>query len=98
MRLKVFVTVTIGLATALLLAWPWVLAARPRSGEALRQYSVQFALYVTVLLVLLLISGIGAVYVARQAREEYAAQRRENLRELVEGTLQDHREKNRDDA
>jgi len=98
MRLKVFVPTCIGLATAMLLAWPWVLAARPRSGEALRQYSLQFALYVTVLLVLLLVSGIGAVFVARQAREEYAAKRRENLRELVEGTLQDHRDKAKDDS
>jgi hypothetical protein len=94
MRLRLITGTLLAFGFALLLAWPWLIGPRPdpaAPAPVVRTYLTRTAVYVGVLVTTLVAAGICSMLILRRTREEYSAQAGENLRSLVEGTLQDHR-------
>lgn len=91
MRLKVATTVTFVVGLVMLGAWPWVMQGRPapRTRE-FAEYLLRTSLYFILLLLIFFATVVLAWLTARRAREEYQTQKLENLKELIEATLEDH--------
>jgi hypothetical protein len=80
----------------LLAAWPWVLGQRPEKGAPraeLVRYSQNLGWYVGGMTVCLISTGIGAALIVRQTRKAFAEEAEANMRLLIEGTLNAHRQK-----
>jgi len=58
--------------------------------RALARWTLRYAIYFLVMLTTFAATAICAALVARQARAEYRKEAVDNLRELIEGTLEDH--------
>lgn len=96
MALKVITTVALLLGFGLLVLFPSVLMRRPAQTApvAERRAFVRTLQYqLGGLLGCMVVSGTGAILIMRKVRREYAERTRENMQELIEGTLQDHRKK-----
>ena len=93
MRLKTLTSVLMATGFLLLVGWPWIVGARPQGRAELRDYVIRAGVYFAVLLVISFSTVVCAWLVVRQQREEFRRQSRENLRELIEGTLKDHENK-----
>lgn len=100
MRLKVFTSAFLLTAAILMVTYPWILASRPSAGNpgAMRMYILRFALFMLALLVCLVGSAIGAIVLLRRSREEYRIEKTRLLKELLEGSLEDHRKAKEDEA
>lgn len=80
----------------LLLAWPFVLGPTPpddATRSQLAQYGVRTLLYFFVTCTAFLASAVCAVILMRRNREMYREKLRENVEELIEGTLHDHQKR-----
>lgn len=99
MRLKIAFWAFVVLTVALLGAYPVVVGVPPRNAprKVLREFAVRNTIYFPALLVGFLGSAVTAILVVRQTKLEYARESAENLRALIEGTLNDHRKKSEDD-
>lgn len=93
MRLKTVTSALMGTGFCLLVGWPWIVGARPQGRAELREYVIRAGVYFASLLVIFFATVVCAWLVVRQQREEFRRQSRENLRELIEGTLKDHENK-----
>lgn len=91
MRLKVATTATFFVGLVMLGAWPWMMAGKPppRTRE-MAQYLLKTSIYFIVLLVIFFATVVLAWLTVRKTREEYQAQKLDNLKELIEATLEDH--------
>jgi len=99
MRLKVWTTGTLVFGIALLAVWPWLLGSRPPAGTPnveLARYGLRVLIYFGVTCLAFLTAAVLAWRLARVTREQYQAQLRANLDDLVEGTLRDHEQRNAD--
>lgn len=95
-KLKFWTTVTLIFGVLALLAFPFILARKPAS-DAPREMRAQFAMlmtsYTVLLLIVFFVLTVLAWRVMVKQREEYRRASLENLKDLVEGTLQDHQRK-----
>lgn len=94
--LKVWTTTLLILGMLLLMSAPVLLLRRPLPG-APRPERATFAITMTIYVVVLLIVFFAVVVLAWrllvQQREEYRVAHLENLKDLVEGSLEDHRKR-----
>ena len=77
----------------MLVAWPWAVGPKPQRGAShavYRRYASRSTVYLTGLLITFVGSGVGSYLILKKVREEYANSMQENLKSLIEGTLQDH--------
>ncbi|MFN8219287.1 MAG: hypothetical protein U0S12_04035 [Fimbriimonadales bacterium] len=96
MRLKVATTISFLVGMAMLVAWPWLVGSKPEGDrKAVLQYLLRASEYFIALLVVFFVTATLAWLTARRQREEYQEQSLENLKELIEGTLEDHGKKPR---
>lgn len=95
MRLKVWTTGLVIFCGLLMVLWPVVIGLPPKGAprRELAMYAIKSQIYVAVLLLSLLATAICAVYLIRAIREEYRRGAAEALREMIEGTLADHKGK-----
>lgn len=98
MRLKLLMTSALALGFVMLFLWPWVLRQRPMAVDGhkpLRREANAFQLiftgYVGASVFSFMAAGSLAALMMRNAREEYANQAMSNVRELVEGSMDDLR-------
>lgn len=89
--MRALTTALLVLGLCLVAAWPWVLAAKPSGVRELQVYSVWFGIYLTSMFTAFLGAAAFAILVARRARRQYFEESKQNLQELIEGTLSDHR-------
>lgn len=76
----------------MLIAWPWALGPRPTGGtrRALAQWAAQSMGYTMVAMIAFVLAAVGALLILRKQREAFRDEARENIRELIEGSLRDH--------
>lgn len=93
MRLKV-VTTLLSVAGLLLLAlWPWLVGTRPPESAPrveVARYGVKVLAYFGLTCSVFITAAVSALILARRTRRQYLDATRENLQELIEGTLRDH--------
>lgn len=80
----------------MMLGWPLFMGQRPAEGastEELARFGVRGLVYFGVTASAFLIAAILAIRLARQMRQRYMEDAKENLKELVEGSLRDHERK-----
>lgn len=76
--------------------WPWIIGRKPpvnAPAEVKIDFLNRGVLLVGFSMVCFALAVLGAILIVRQARAEYSEARTENLKELIEGTQQDIREK-----
>jgi len=98
-RLKIFTTAALLLGFGLLVSWPWTLGPRPPKGAPRAEftaYSRRAAIYLGGLLLSVTSSGVGALLIMRQVKEDYRRQSIRNMEGLVESTREDHMRKQSD--
>ena len=81
-------TALMALTLLLVVTWPLELRERPtrRSPLPVRQtFAARLALHTGAIVVLLVLSGVGAALYSRQAKEEYRRASLRNMKTLVEG-------------
>lgn len=73
---------------------PWIIGMRPEGDEATRRALAEWGrmvlIYITFTCFLWLAAFAGAIGVMRQTKREFLKETRENLNELIEGTLEDY--------
>lgn len=93
MRMKVLTTGFFLFGLLMMLGWPFFLGQRPGDGatkEELANFGMRGLIYFGVTAGAFLISAILAIRLARLTRQRYADEAKDNLKELVEGSLRDH--------
>lgn len=100
-RLRIYTTALLIFGVILVFGFPVVLLRKPGTQAPVREREI-FALTITgyfllMIIVLCLIMWLSWKLWRRQT-EELADKQMENLKELVEGTLNDHSEKKHEDA
>jgi hypothetical protein len=94
MRLKVLTTALFVFGILLLIGWPWILGGRPVGPKASQQaeaaYALRLGLYFIVTLLTFFFAALCAFFLARREREAIREQAKQNVQELIEGTLRDH--------
>ncbi|HTQ12043.1 MAG TPA: hypothetical protein VMI31_18415 [Fimbriimonadaceae bacterium] len=95
MRLKAACWFFAALTAVLLVGWPFF-AGLPRKGaprSVVAVYASRNEIWLAALVLSFLLLAVFAAMVVRRTRQEYAQESAENLRRLVEGTLEDHRKR-----
>ncbi len=93
MRLKVLTTALVIFGVILMVGWPWLVGPKPvpdAGTQALAAYGQRLMTYFLVTVSTWLTVAVLAMLIARQARDQFLAEERENLQKLIEGTLKDH--------
>ncbi|MFI5384969.1 MAG: hypothetical protein ACHQ50_02515 [Fimbriimonadales bacterium] len=100
MRLKAVCWALAALTVILLVGGPVVIGMPPRGASklVLRDYAVRSEVWFTALMISFLGTTVSAALVVRQSRQEYLRESAENLRALIEGTLEDHRKKSESES
>lgn len=77
----------------LMVGWPVLIGTPPKGGTKaeMARYALKAEIYFPLVMVFLLATVIFAYLVGRRAREQYLTESAENLKTLIEGTLEDHR-------
>lgn len=99
MRLKAACWACAILTFFLLVGWPSFVGLPPKKSTRaqLKAYAVKTEIYFAGLMLSFIGTTVFAALVVRQTRREVQEQTAENLRMLIEGTLQDHRKKSESD-
>jgi hypothetical protein len=94
-RLKVICCTLAAFTAVMMLGWPQFVGLPPKHAPkpVLKAYAVRLTVSAGVLLISFFGTAVTAALVMRQTREEYLRESAENLKMLIEGTLQDHRKK-----
>jgi len=93
MRLKVLTTALVVFGIVLMVGWPWLVGPKPPAEagtQALATYGQRLMIYFLVTVSTWITVAVLALIIARRARDEFLAEEKENLRQLIEGTLRDH--------
>jgi len=98
MRLKMLTSAAMLLGFVLVVMWPWVLRQRPHPAgghppirREVGSFQVMFAGYVGACAFSFMTAGCLAALLMRAAREEFSRQAMANVRDLVEGSMEDLR-------
>ncbi len=97
-RLKILVIASIVTGFAMMLSWPWIVGKRPSKDaprKELANYGVRLSIYFGLTCLPWLMAAGGCVFWIRQTRREFADREKDNMRELIEGTLRDHERRTR---
>lgn len=98
MRLRIATATLFLLGLTLLVAWPWVVGPKPGLNEPLRErkeYVVRLGIYFLVSIITFFSAALCAYFLSRRTRSQLRDEAKENLKELIEGTLHDHQKKPR---
>lgn len=99
MRLKIATIAFTAFSLLLLISWPLFVVPPPSLKAASKHVQASFVVrsgtYVMLLLVSWFVTAVLSWLLFSRIREEYRAQTVANLKELLEGTLQDHEHKQR---
>lgn len=92
MRLNVVTTTLLVFGVALLVCWPLVLGGRPPSSapRELANWGARALTYFLLTSMAFLSAAFGAVLIMRRNRLEFLQEAKHNVRDLIEGSLQDH--------
>lgn len=93
MRLKVLTTALIIFGVVLMLCWPLIVGERPPAdagAQVLAAFGQRLMTYFLITVGVWITVAVLAIVIARQTREQFLADERENLNKLIEGTLHDH--------
>ncbi|MFY9235513.1 MAG: hypothetical protein WAO58_13760 [Fimbriimonadaceae bacterium] len=96
MRLKIATTALFIAGVVLLIAWPWFVGEQPPAGASQRaraEYVLRMGLYFIATLLTFFTAAVCAFFVARRTRKELREEAMNNVKELIEGTLHDHKKK-----
>jgi len=99
-KLKFWTTAMLIFGFAMLFGYPFLLTRRPAEGasrEARAQFAVLLTGYMGVLLLVFFVLVVLAWRIMVFQREKYREETLQNLRDLVEGTLNDHQQKQGND-
>lgn len=94
MRLKHVTTALLVLGIALLLAWQPVVGPQPSASEPERAklvHVLRMGVYFLAVIVTFFLAGLSAYLLARRTRQQYRQEARQNLNDLIEASLHDHR-------
>ena len=94
MRLRAFTSLLLIFGVAWLLSWAWIIGPPPPPKPpkpVARAYALRVSAYLGVLVVTVVASGVCAALIVRQAKQEYRDFATRNLKDLVEGSLTDHK-------
>ncbi|MCW5944029.1 MAG: hypothetical protein KIS66_17500 [Fimbriimonadaceae bacterium] len=90
--LKVLTTISLVVGLALMVAWPWVMSARPARGSPrakLEAFGVWLTAYFSITLVAFALAAIGGLLIVRATRREFLARSKANMEALIEGLRED---------
>lgn len=93
MRLKIATTACLIFGLILLLSWPWWVGAKPdddASRQDLARYGLRMLSYFGVTSLTFIAAAVLALFVARQTKDAYRTEAMSNLKDLVEGSIEDH--------
>ncbi len=93
MRLKIATTTSLVFGLAMLAAWPWVVGNKPPSDAPtadLRMFATRMVFYMTFILITFMSTMLFAYLLIRQEQKKLIEISQSNLKDLIEGTLQDH--------
>jgi hypothetical protein len=94
MLLRILTTFFLVFGIILTLSFPWVISIKPPQGAPkvdLQRYSILFGTYLTVDMLAFVGAAICAILLVRQVRNAYRTESRQNLEELVESALRQHK-------
>jgi len=99
MRLKAACWSLAVLTAVLMIGWAQFVGLPPKGAPkpVVRRYLIRAEVCFGLLLASFLGTTITAALVVRQTRQEYLRESADNLKFLIEGTLQDHRKKSGSD-
>lgn len=93
MWLKIATTASFVTGLLMLALWPWIVGTKPEGGDELKQYALRYGWYLLATLFVFVLTCALSLLLLRRQREEFRKEAKENLRELIEGTLKDHERK-----
>lgn len=94
MRLKVVTTVLFTFGILLLIGWPWIVGPRPEGTRQVEAaYALKLGVYFIVVLLTFFFAALSAFLLARRERQALREEAKQNIQELIEGTLRDHESK-----
>ena len=95
MRLKALCWGFAAMTFFLLIGWPVFIGMPPKNAPkpVLRSYVAKTEIYFVGMIASFLATTIFAALVVRQTRNEVRDEAAQNMKLLIEGTLQDHRKK-----
>ena len=90
--LKVFTTAVFLVGLLALASWPWFVGPRPEAGQprALQMYGMRMLILFAVSAGSFVGAAFGAWLIMRRQRAEYSKGLTKNIRDLIEGSLDDH--------
>jgi hypothetical protein len=98
-HLKVFTSLMLIVCVGFLVGWPVFIGDRPGPTAPLaanKEYAFRFVTYLGLMVLALILAAVGALGVMRRTAAEYKAQQMENMRELIETTMAEHKKKSHD--
>ena len=100
MRLKAACWFFVALTAVLLLGWPAFAGLPPKgaSRAVVAGYATRTEYWLAALIVSFLALVVFSALVVHRMRQEFVQESAENLRRLVEGTLQDHKKKSESES
>ncbi|MBL8060296.1 MAG: hypothetical protein JNK63_06230 [Chthonomonas sp.] len=93
MRLNVVTTSLLIFGVLLLLCWPIALGGRPSPDAPraeLANWGARALTYFLLTSMAFLSAAFGAVLIMRRNRREFLVEAKQNVRDLIEGSLKDH--------
>lgn len=93
MRLKILTTSSLICGVLMLFSWPFLLGPRPPRGAPkleIARYAERYLVLFGLTAIVFVLTAFFAWLMIRQERLRFLDRTRENLGELVEGTLKDH--------
>ncbi|CAN5494290.1 hypothetical protein BH11ARM1_BH11ARM1_13060 [soil metagenome] len=99
--LKIITTALMVLCLVSLVAWPIIMGERPGPKAAVavnKAYAVRFAEYIGLIVLFLVLSGVGALMILRRSTAEFKEMQMQNMRELIEATLEQNRKQDVGDS
>ncbi|MBX3117800.1 MAG: hypothetical protein KF784_01960 [Fimbriimonadaceae bacterium] len=94
MWLKIATTISFVTGLLMLALWPWVVGAKPEgTGDELKRYALRYGYYLLAVLFVFVLTCALSLWLLRRQRAQFREEAKENLKELIEGTLKDHERK-----
>ena len=95
MLLKVLTTAFVVLGIGLMAAFPFLLGSKPGGDDqlGLARFGTRVLTHFLVTSAVWIGAATCAIVLARRTKREFLESQKENIRELVEGTLKDHERK-----
>jgi MFS superfamily sulfate permease-like transporter len=96
-HLKIITAVMMVICLVMLLGWPMLLGDRPGPTAPRvenKAFAVKFVSYISIMVFCLLVAAVTSIGVLRRTAAEYRAQQIDNMRDLIEATLQDRKAAN----